>query len=65
MVDSLLWLIYFFLIGSSPLDASVGVHSASKEPTQVHLALAGRNEDGYPTGMRVAWFTYGRISLPV
>mmetsp|Transcript_1188 Transcript_1188/g.2355 ORF Transcript_1188/g.2355 Transcript_1188/m.2355 type:complete len:575 (-) Transcript_1188:542-2266(-) len=65
MVDSFLWLVYFLILGTSPLDAVNGVHSQSKVPTQVHLAYAGRNADGYPTGMRVAWFTYGRVTHPV
>jgi hypothetical protein len=30
---------------------------ASSIPEQIHLSFAGRNNDGYSTGYRVAWFT--------
>ena len=31
--------------------------AANTVPEQIHLAFAGRNNDGYATGYRVAWYT--------
>eukprot|EP00730_Choanoeca_flexa_P015560 TRINITY_DN7174_c0_g1_i1.p1 TRINITY_DN7174_c0_g1~~TRINITY_DN7174_c0_g1_i1.p1 ORF type:complete len:483 (+),score=102.42 TRINITY_DN7174_c0_g1_i1:1170-2618(+) len=33
------------------------VRAGSTTPEQIHLALSGKNEHGYSTGYRVAWFT--------
>mmetsp|Transcript_4421 Transcript_4421/g.12067 ORF Transcript_4421/g.12067 Transcript_4421/m.12067 type:complete len:485 (-) Transcript_4421:91-1545(-) len=33
---------------------------ASSKPEQLHIAFAGRDASGAPTGMRVAWFTHDR-----
>lgn len=63
--DICCYIAYFFLVGASPMVVNTALQSNSRIPTQVHLALAGLSEDGYPTGMRVAWFTNGRIDRPV
>eukprot|EP00929_Paragymnodinium_shiwhaense_P015067 TRINITY_DN123078_c0_g1_i1.p1 TRINITY_DN123078_c0_g1~~TRINITY_DN123078_c0_g1_i1.p1 ORF type:complete len:518 (+),score=72.93 TRINITY_DN123078_c0_g1_i1:63-1556(+) len=42
-----------------PLLATLGLAAQSLAPEQLHLAFAGQDGAGAPTGMRIAWFTAG------
>ena len=39
-------------------------NASAPQPEQVHLALAGADDAGDSTGMRIAWFTPGNATVP-